>query len=100
MAESKETTTATLQLLTVAEAAQFLGLKKSTVYNMTYTRVIPHLKCGEGKRARVRFRTEDLRQWQNARLKEIPTIPEVQAVIQAEAARYDLTHPREKVLLR
>ena len=85
MVENNEKTPTQAKLLTPAEAADFLGLKVSYVYKLIHFRDIPHLKCG----ARfVRFRVEDLQEWQNARLREIPS----RAQMQAEAARYCVEH--------
>jgi len=86
MVENNVKTPTQAKLLTPAEAADFLGLKVSYVYKLIHFRDIPHLKCG----ARfVRFRVEDLQEWQNARLREIPS----RAQMQAEAARYCVEHP-------
>ena len=86
MVENNEKAPTQAKLLTPAEAADFLGLKVSYVYKLIHFRDIPHLKCG----ARfVRFRVEDLQEWQNARLREIPS----RAQMQAEAARYCVEHP-------
>ncbi|MBQ8047027.1 MAG: helix-turn-helix domain-containing protein [Prevotella sp.] len=86
MVENKETTQGQAQLLTPAEAADFLGLKRSYVYKLIHFREIPYLKCG----ARfVRFRQSDLQEWQNARIREVPSREQMQA----EAARYCLNHP-------
>ncbi len=47
------------RLLTVDEAAQFLGLARNTVYINTRAGLIPHFKVG----AAVRFDLDDLRAW-------------------------------------
>ena len=86
MVENNEKTQTQAKLLTPAEAADFLGLKVSYVYKLIHFRAIPHLKCG----ARfVRFRVEDLEEWQNERLRVVPS----RAQMQAEAARYCVEHP-------
>ena len=86
MVENNEKTPTQAKLLTPAEAADFLGLKVSYVYKLIHFRDIPHLKCG----ARfVRFRVEDLEEWQNERLRVVPS----RAQMQAEAARYSVEHP-------
>ncbi|MBR4592289.1 MAG: helix-turn-helix domain-containing protein [Elusimicrobiaceae bacterium] len=86
MVENNEKTQTQAKLLTPAEAADFLGLKVSYVYKLIHFRDIPHLKCG----ARfVRFRVEDLEEWQNERLRVVPS----RAQMQAEAARYCVEHP-------
>lgn len=86
MVENNEKTQTQAKLLTPAEAADFLGLKVSYVYKLIHFRDIPHFKCG----ARfVRFRVEDLEEWQNERLRVVPS----RAQMQAEAARYCVEHP-------
>jgi len=46
--------------LTFDEACQFLGMKKSTLYKMTFSKKIPHSKPG-GKR--IYFKKSDLVNW-------------------------------------
>jgi excisionase family DNA binding protein len=46
-------------LLSIAEAADFLGIKKSTVYKYTRLRTIPHVRLG----ARILFDPERLDAW-------------------------------------
>ena len=52
------------RLLTAEEAAQFLGLAKSTVRDMTYRDELPHVKVG---RRGVRYRLIALIGWQDRR---------------------------------
>ncbi|HOC00752.1 MAG TPA: helix-turn-helix domain-containing protein [Verrucomicrobiota bacterium] len=47
------------KLLTPQEAADLLGVKKSTIYQWTSQEYIPHVKL----RNLVRFRAEDLDEW-------------------------------------
>ena len=47
------------RLLTVEEAAEFLGLARNTVYIHGRAGLIPHFKVG----AAVRFDLDDLRAW-------------------------------------
>lgn len=73
-------------LLTLEEAARFLGLKKSYLYNLTSTKRIPFYKCG-GRR--IVFDRADLQAWQAARLQYVPT----QAEQAALAAAYCAANP-------
>lgn len=57
------------KLVTLEEAADFLQLKKSTIYGMTHRKEIPFLKYG----SRLRFRLADLSEWRDSRLIRIPT---------------------------
>lgn len=57
------------KLVTLAEAADFLQLKKSTIYGMTHRKEIPFLKYG----SRLRFKLSDLSEWRQSRLIRIPT---------------------------
>jgi excisionase family DNA binding protein len=47
------------EILTIDEAAEFIGLAKQTLYSFTSQRTIPHFKRGKG----VRFRRTDLEIW-------------------------------------
>lgn len=47
------------EILTVDEAAEFIGLAKQTLYSFTSRREIPHFKRGKG----VRFRRTELERW-------------------------------------
>ncbi|MBO7072890.1 MAG: helix-turn-helix domain-containing protein [Acetobacter sp.] len=85
--ETKGTITKETDLLTMEQAADYLGYKKGYLYNLVHFKKIPHLKYG----ARfVRFRLEDLKEWQQARYTEVPSTEQMQAA----AARYCLNHPR------
>lgn len=75
------------QYLTLPEAAEFLGLKKSYVYKLIHLRQIPYLKYGARL---VRFNAAALQEWKKARLQEIPT----RAQMQEQAEKYCLNHPR------
>lgn len=46
-------------ILTIDEAAEFIGLAKQTLYSFTSRREIPHFKRGKG----IRFRRSELEQW-------------------------------------
>lgn len=54
-------------LLSVREAARFLGFSSSMVYKLVETRSIPHIRLGE----RIRFRAEELNSWVDARNVEV-----------------------------
>ena len=85
--ETKGTITKETDLLTMEQAADYLGYKKGYLYKLVHFKKIPHLKYG----ARfVRFRLEDLKEWQQARYIEVPSTEQMQAA----AARYCLNHPR------
>ena len=85
--ETKGTITKETDLLTMEQAADYLGYKKGYLYKLVHFKKIPHLKYG----ARfVRFRLEDLKEWQQARYTEVPSTEQMQAA----AARYCLNHPR------
>jgi excisionase family DNA binding protein len=47
------------KLLSVTEAAEFLGIKKSTLYEWIIQKKVPHYKVGR----LVKFRREDLEAW-------------------------------------
>lgn len=75
------------QLLTIDQAAEYLGYKKGYLYKLVHFKKIPHLKYG----ARfVRFRLADLEEWKQAKFVEVPSM----AQMQANAARYCLNNPR------
>ena len=87
MNEKQTTNQVEAQLLTIEQAAELLGYKKTYLYKLIHFKKIPHLKYG----ARfVRFRLEDLKKWQQARYIEVPSTEQMQAA----AARYCLNHPR------
>ena len=90
MAENFTAATAAGQLLTIEQAAEFLGYKKSYLYNLTSAKAIPFVKCGP---RRVRFRLEALEEWRNAQIEDVPTMAQVRDRERAEAARYCLEHP-------
>lgn len=52
--------------LTVAETAEFLGYKKSYVYQLIHKNAIPFHKVGAGNRS-VRFKREDLQDYLNGK---------------------------------
>jgi len=54
------------ELLDTKEAAEFLGIKKSTLYEWIIQRKIPHIKVGR----LVKFRRKDLEEWLKKRTKE------------------------------
>ena len=85
--ETKGTITKETDLLTMEQAADYLGYKKGYLYKLVHFKKIPHLKYG----ARfVRFRLADLEQWKQAKFVEVPSM----AQMQANAARYCLEHPK------
>jgi len=47
------------KLLTPQEVADYLGVKKSTIYQWTHQEYIPHVKLGK----LVRFRLKDIDEW-------------------------------------
>lgn len=47
------------RLLTVEEAAVYIGVAKQSIYHMTSSRSIPHVKIGK----RVMFDPDDLDRW-------------------------------------
>lgn len=75
------------EMLTVEEAAQFTGLKTSTIYKMTSGQKIPHSKPG-GKRVYINIK--DLKEWllQN----RVSTTDEIQERAQA----YCMSTPKGK----
>lgn len=76
-------------LLTLEEAAQYLGLKKSYLYRLTSARQIPFFKYG-GRR--VLFERESLETWRAARLQAVPTQEEAAA----RAAAYCVANPLKR----
>ena len=76
-------------LLTLEEAAQYLGLKKSYLYRLTSTRQIPFFKYG-GRR--VLFERESLETWRTARLQAVPTLEDAAA----RAAAYCAANPLKR----
>lgn len=74
------------ELITLEEAARFLGFKRSYLYKLTSTRQIPFYKYGGRV---VAFDLAELRAWRNARLQYVPT----QAEHAARAAAYCAANP-------
>lgn len=74
------------KLLTLTEAAAYLGLKVSYVYKLTSTKQIPHYKYG-GRR--IVFELEALEDWRKQKMIPIPT----QADAAAQAAAYCAAKP-------
>lgn len=72
--------------LTLAEAADFLGLKKSYLYKLTSGRQIPFFKYG-GRI--VLFERAALEAWKAERLQAVPTLAENEA----KAAAYCAANP-------
>jgi len=54
------------QLLDTKDASEFLGIKKSTLYEWVIQRKIPHIKVGR----LVKFKREDLEEWLKRRTQE------------------------------
>ncbi|MEW6410929.1 MAG: helix-turn-helix domain-containing protein [Candidatus Zixiibacteriota bacterium] len=54
------------RLLTPQEVADYLNVKKSTIYGWTHEEKIPHLKLGN----LVRFRKEDIERWLKTRTRK------------------------------
>ena len=79
-------TTKANELITLEEAARFLGLKKSYLYKLTSTKQIPFYKYGGRV---IAFDPAALQAWRAARLQYVPTRAE-QA---AQAAAYCAANP-------
>ena len=75
--KSTEITT-TKEVMTLDEAAKFLGLSKSTLYKLTSGKLIPHYKPN-GKR--IYFKREELQAWQTQN--RVSTSEELQAKAQS-----------------
>lgn len=73
--------------LTMAEAAAFLGFKKSYLYKLTSTRQIPFFKYG-GRL--VLFDRAALADWKRSRMQAVPTAEQMQYA----AADYCARNPR------
>lgn len=71
------------EFLGMTEAADFLGLSKSTLYKLTFRKAIPFYKYG----CFVKFKLDDLRIWKAARLVKIPMGAEMQAYAAIYCAR-------------
>ena len=54
-------------LLTIAEAADFFHVSRSTIYHWTSERPIPHIKLSPARGGRVLFRRSDLAAWLESR---------------------------------
>ncbi len=79
----------TRDLSNFAEAAAFLGFKKSYLYKLTSSRQIPFFKYG-GRL--VLFERSALEAWRSARMLAVPT----QAEAQARAAAYCAANPSKR----
>ena len=79
-------TTQANELITLEEAARFLGLKKSYLYKLTSTKQIPFYKYGGRV---IAFDPAALQAWRAARLQYIPT----QAEQATQAAAYCAANP-------
>ena len=74
------------ELITLDEAARFLGFKKSYLYKFTSTKQIPFYKYGGRV---IAFDPAALQAWRAARLQYVPT----QAEQAAQAAAYCAANP-------
>ena len=79
----------TTEFITLAEAANFLGFKKSYLYKLTSTKQIPFYK--NGGRVIV-FDPVALKEWRDARLQYVPT----QAEQATQAAAYCALNPLKR----
>ena len=77
------------ELMTLEEAARFLGFKKSYLYKLTSTRQIPFFKYGGRV---IAFDPTALKDWRASRLLYVPT----QAEQAAKAAAYCATNPLQR----
>ena len=75
------------QLLTIDQAAEYLGYKKKYLYNLTSAKAIPFVKYGPRL---IRFRLADLQDWRDAQITDIPA----NAQVRESAARYCLEHQK------
>lgn len=82
----KPSITEAKELITLEEAARFLGFKKSYLYKLTSTKQIPFYKYGGRV---VAFDPVALQAWRAARLQYVPT----QAEQAAQAAAYCAANP-------
>ena len=83
---TQPSTTQANELITLEEAARFLGLKKSYLYKLTSTKQIPFYKYGGRV---IAFDPAALQVWRSARLQYVPT----QAEQAAQAAAYCAANP-------
>ncbi len=60
---NKQSDKAMPEILSLQEAAEFLRLSPSKMYDLTHKGDIPHFKQGAGKSSRVLFSRSDLLQW-------------------------------------
>ena len=74
------------ELITLEEAARFLGFKKSYLYKLTSTKQIPFYKYGGRD---IAFDPAALQAWRAARLQYVPP----QAEQAAQAAAYCAANP-------
>lgn len=66
-------------ILTVSEAATFLGLKKGTIYEATSAKKIPYYKSETTKR--IYFKREELESWkQDKKNKEFKALKKFQVL--------------------
>lgn len=89
MAENNLSITAQTQLLTIEQAANFLGYKKKYLYNLTSAKAIPFVKYGP---RRIFFRLEELQEWRNAQIVDVPSNAQIRERAEINAARYCITH--------
>jgi excisionase family DNA binding protein len=63
-------------LLRVQEVAALLSLRVSTIYDLCYRGVIPHVRLAQGRRrALVRFREEDIEEFLRERARPAEPLP-------------------------
>lgn len=91
MAENSVSITASAQLLTIEQAADFLGYKKKYLYNLTSAKAIPFVKYGP---RRIRFRLEELQEWRNAQIMDVPSNAQIRERAETAAAQYCARHAR------
>ena len=91
MAENSVSITASAQLLTIEHAADVLGYKKKYLYNLTSAKAIPFVKYGP---RRIRFRLEELQEWRNAQIMDVPSNAQIRERAETAAAQYCARHAR------
>ena len=91
MTENNVSTTASAQLLTIEQAADFLGYKKKYLYNLTSAKAIPFVKYGP---RRIFFRLEELQEWRNAQIVDVPSNAQIRERAETAAAQYCARHAR------
>jgi excisionase family DNA binding protein len=57
--QKEATNTVAKEIMNLSELAEYLGLTKATIYNMTSTRKIPHFK----KSKKIYFKTSEINEW-------------------------------------